>query len=373
LLRGYEQFKLTHGSLTSILESLGQEALELQLERFFTVWAWSWDLSKSPELSDDLGACASCRYALADLPTGLLLHPLYPSILPLLDTFSSQLPAGSDVILLSPPHVVPSTRYRRSDHPPALSRHLLSLIPPQSSQPKADDRPDLSQELLAGEKGTVANAVAREIASRGNISGGFLGVPSSLAMSMDVRKWSWPEALTFGKKPPPEQGGIKPHLSAEETSSTTAEVKDPEHETTAPKAGLSITRSPSIMTEVDRVALEDAMSCNDAHSPLEKANGNLSSTDADAAREGSLEMNHSADTPRPSRVPSPLPTGDEPSSSSTDPGEHDKTDPGPQLDLSCTFVFLAESGDPLETHRRQIIHLRVSVILCSSVVFTLPC
>jgi hypothetical protein len=24
--------------------SLGQQALELQLERFFTVWAWKWDI-----------------------------------------------------------------------------------------------------------------------------------------------------------------------------------------------------------------------------------------------------------------------------------------------------------------------------------------
>jgi len=117
------------------------------------------------------------------------------------------------------------------------------------------------------------------------------------------------------------------------------EVKSPEHEATAPKVGLSMTRSPSIMNEVDRVALEDAISCSSAHSPLEKGNSDLSSTDADAAREGSLEMNRSADTPRPSRVSSPLPTGDEPSSSFTDHGERHKTDPGPQLDLSCTFVL----------------------------------
>lgn len=69
LLRGYEQFKLTHGSFTSILNSFGQEALELQLERFFTVWAWSWDLSKSFELNDDLGAlCVWASRIIANLP-----------------------------------------------------------------------------------------------------------------------------------------------------------------------------------------------------------------------------------------------------------------------------------------------------------------
>lgn len=58
--RGYEEFKvgctyrrvqgvllsylqLLHGTFSSIMSSLGQQALELQLERFFTVWAWKWD------------------------------------------------------------------------------------------------------------------------------------------------------------------------------------------------------------------------------------------------------------------------------------------------------------------------------------------
>lgn len=372
LLRGYERFKLTHGSFTSILDSLGQEALELQLERFFTVWAWSWDFSKNPELSNDLGACVSCCYAsLADLPSGLLLHPLYPSILPLLDTFSSQLPAGLDALFLSPPHVVPSTRYRRSDYPPALSRHLLSLIPPQLPLPQGDDRADLSQALSASEKGATANAVSKEITSGGNISNGFLGMPSTLAMSMDVRKWSWPGALTFGKsaeqkKPATEQGGIKPDRSGAASPSTSTGVEGSEQKTT-PEQGLSMARSPSTMTEVDRGALEDAISSNDIRAPLEKANGGLSSAGADAANEGVSEVDHSADTPRPSRVPSPLPAGDEPFSSSASPDGPDKPDPGRQLDLACTFVFLAGSGDPLETHRRQVIHLRVSLISCASV------
>jgi len=55
LLRGYEQFKITHGSFTTVLSTLGQEALELQLERFFTVWAWSWDIASPSHLNIDLG------------------------------------------------------------------------------------------------------------------------------------------------------------------------------------------------------------------------------------------------------------------------------------------------------------------------------
>lgn len=51
--------QLTHGSFTSILFTLGQEALELQLERFFTVWAWSWNIEDGHELGPDLGAWLS--------------------------------------------------------------------------------------------------------------------------------------------------------------------------------------------------------------------------------------------------------------------------------------------------------------------------
>lgn len=315
LLRGYEQFKLTHGSFTSILNSFGQEALELQLERFFTVWAWSWDLSKSFELNDDLG---------------LSLHPLYPSILPLLDTFSSQLPAGLDALFLSPPHVVPSTGYKQSNYPPALSRHLLSLIPRHLPHHEADGGPEASSPT---EKGATANPAAKEVGSGGNPSSGFLGMPSSLAMSMDVRNWSWPGALTFGKG---------------------AEPKSPVTEREGMKPNPSVAESVSTVVEVDRGALGDAISSADIHCLLEKANDGLSVTDPDAAREGCSEMDHSGDTPRPSRVPSPLPADD----SSTSPPEPEKPDRHRQLDFACTFVFLPESGDPLETRRRQVIHLR---------------
>lgn len=76
IVEGYEQFKvccmcasasyslilnrnlglqLTHGSFTSILSVLGREALELQLERFFTVWAWSLDMENGDVFGRQLG------------------------------------------------------------------------------------------------------------------------------------------------------------------------------------------------------------------------------------------------------------------------------------------------------------------------------
>ena len=49
--------QLTHGSFTYILSTLGQQALELQLERFFTPWAWSWDLEDGHDFGEHLGIC----------------------------------------------------------------------------------------------------------------------------------------------------------------------------------------------------------------------------------------------------------------------------------------------------------------------------
>lgn len=48
-----------HGSFTSIMANLGQQALELQLERFFTVWAWMWDVEDDVDFGEHLGKCCS--------------------------------------------------------------------------------------------------------------------------------------------------------------------------------------------------------------------------------------------------------------------------------------------------------------------------
>ena len=37
------------------MSDLGQEALELQLERFFTVWVWSLNLEEIPDFGEYLG------------------------------------------------------------------------------------------------------------------------------------------------------------------------------------------------------------------------------------------------------------------------------------------------------------------------------
>jgi len=48
-------FKLIHGPFTSILNALGQEGLEVQLERFWTPWAWSWSFEDGQDFGQHLG------------------------------------------------------------------------------------------------------------------------------------------------------------------------------------------------------------------------------------------------------------------------------------------------------------------------------
>ncbi|EIM86915.1 uncharacterized protein STEHIDRAFT_168790 [Stereum hirsutum FP-91666 SS1] len=184
LMKGYEQFKLIHGSFTTILRDQGPEVLEVQLERFFTVWAWRWDIDHDSELGEHLG---------------IPLHPLYPSILPVLDEFTMNLQtedAESDSptpFLLIPPHVIPSSTYSSSHPSHALPLYLRSRFPPprppslndpSSSSKGGDSRVNSPGDKDEGVGGAGTAAVANAFVAIGQ--------------SMDVRRWNW-GALTFGK------------------------------------------------------------------------------------------------------------------------------------------------------------------------------
>ncbi|KAJ7800560.1 hypothetical protein B0H14DRAFT_2898766 [Mycena olivaceomarginata] len=205
IIRGYEKFKLRHGSFASILSSLGQEALELQLERFFTVWAWSWNLEDGPEFGEHLGPP---------------LHPMQGFLLPHIDDFSSRLPDEVVAIAVSPPYVIPSTRYTALSYP-------------------ADD-------------GTKT----------------FLGM--HLDVHLDMPKWNW---LTFGKnssKKAPGLLAVTPAVEAEQGDFAAAAAAGkaaaaqegagarlgvPPLDTDTPGSESTI----NFEVEVDRSALEDAM------------------------------------------------------------------------------------------------------------------
>ncbi|KAH7927349.1 hypothetical protein BV22DRAFT_1007247 [Leucogyrophana mollusca] len=340
LLRGYEHFKLTHGSFTSILSSIGQQALELQLERFFTVWAWTWDLEKGYDLSIDLG---------------LPLHPYYHTILPLIDTFTSEIPEHIAPLILCPPHVSPATRYREFHYPPALARHLLTLVPPPLKDENSTPRQAI--QLYPAGDASVGCGDKPRLNGGAHPSSGFLGMPA-VNLNMDVRKWSWPGALTFGKGP-----------SQRQKSPVEAEIKEKPSgpEETVPK--------------IDEGALEDAISSElpDSHSVATGGDmrGVAEHSPPSTPHEPSVELvventgqdpSQGLDTPKASRAPSPAqPPGHVSpnlSIASTPPAEEPFVDPplpSPTPDFLFTQVFLADNGDLFETQRRRVPYMRVSL------------
>ncbi|KAI0065547.1 hypothetical protein BV25DRAFT_1880490 [Artomyces pyxidatus] len=242
LLRGYEEFKLLHGSFASILRDLGQQALELQLERFFTVWAWRWDI----EQDSDFG-----RYL------GIPLHPLHKSMTPIVDRFNSQLSSDAASFVLVPPHIIPSTSYMESIVPPELPLHLLSRIPPPrpahtTERPPQDlpptaaptDVPKPTVDRFASSMAVTKDAME----ATGNA---FIAIGTS----MDVRKWGWPGYLTFGK------GNRRPGSMSSTDEDQTEKEPPVEEGVTGNDSQHSADRvEGDIRVHVDTESLHDAMS-----------------------------------------------------------------------------------------------------------------
>ncbi|EKM50434.1 uncharacterized protein PHACADRAFT_213358 [Phanerochaete carnosa HHB-10118-sp] len=181
IVHGYEQFKLTHGSFTSILASLGQQALEVQLERFFTVWAWSWDFEEDMDFAGHLG---------------VPLHPLHRSLSPILDVFSQERLETFVTFLLIPPFVVPSTKLIESGYPSVLISHILSRIPPP---PPPTNKSTDSKPYNAEEKPAADLAVPRTLNTK-SLNDTIRTASPFMNMNMDMRslKWMW-NGLTFSK------------------------------------------------------------------------------------------------------------------------------------------------------------------------------
>ncbi|KAH9840215.1 uncharacterized protein C8Q71DRAFT_746380 [Rhodofomes roseus] len=258
IMRGYDDFKLIHGSFTSILTSLGQQALELQLERFFTVWAWRWDIEQHTDFSADLGSS---------------LHPMAPSLVPIVDDFAKVLLDEMSVFVLEPPYVIPPTTLTSRQLPPSLLRHVISRIPPAVvAQPVAPPDPPVEQ---ATRDSAVAPA---SITSRGldpsivaqvtqkSVESAALSsfvTMSSVTRAMDPRqlKWGWPGYLTFGKGTATKAPDVPPSpadpqtsesaSTAESGSSETFEIEVRDGHLDVPEQRKSI--------DVDRESLQEAL------------------------------------------------------------------------------------------------------------------
>ncbi|RDB15779.1 Vacuolar fusion protein CCZ1 [Hypsizygus marmoreus] len=326
IMCAYERFKLTHGSFTSLLSAVGQQALELQLERFFTVWAWSWNLEDGTDFRDQLG---------------VPLHPSFRSVVPLLDRYSSELPSGSTSIFLTPPCIVPSTQYTAANHPSSLARHLLSLIPP--AQPSSASMPVYDRDgTIKGKHLSDPDSASGKDPPKGQDSSAntFLGMPT---VTMNVN-WSWPGYLSFGRGP----------------GKRTA-LEDP-RKIPIPIDPLKTTETRPPEPVVDTSALEDAISGNMSISPSPSTETNSSGVDT---------------TPAPSEEIATSPTSAEAVDVTTSNGSHTNdthaftdadsaslapsihssvpsTPESPPPEFSTTSVYLSEPDTPLITARSKV-------------------
>ncbi|KAL5492528.1 hypothetical protein ACEPAI_3975 [Sanghuangporus weigelae] len=184
LLLGYEAFKIVHGSFTSILNQLSKEALELQLERFFTVWVWSSDFGRHMSFADYLG---------------IRVHPLSTQLMPLIDVFEDKLPPYFLPIVLVSSCIVAS-KPTSSQCSPALVRHLLRILEARTATPRrvstAANVPNGNTPSQDSKASTVPETERNHSKSTSKT---FLGIPGlHRNANMDVRKWNWSNYLTFG-------------------------------------------------------------------------------------------------------------------------------------------------------------------------------
>ncbi len=368
--------QLLHGTFSSVLSGLGQQALELQLERFFTVWAWKWD-SEDDDFATHLGTCDGLHWKAWFLTSaGVPLHPLHAVLTPLLDKFASTLPDELVTFALIPPYVVPP---RTPKYPLALVRYILARIPPpptpvprKKSSGYTDPGPPpvpsgpISTPVTTSDQGSTANG------------GGFampIPMPTMPAMpkvnfSLDMKnvKWDWPTYLTFGKGGGTSKTAspIPPSPSPSTMPVSLAAVVDPPQDPQTPEIGEGL-RPPAVRREtldVDTASLLEAIStesmgsytraASPAPSALSKSSqlgesgtrsaldtgGNVSPIDRGNSPDGAYDV-----TPDIAHLPLSLPTIE--------------VATRPARSFLASTVHLADPSDVHNTQRKRVLHLTV--------------
>jgi hypothetical protein len=165
------------------------------------VWAWSLDVEEDPEFAEGFGMQLTCLSYVTHHVLGPSLHPLFSSLSHLINDFNSNLSAATTAVVLSRLHVIPSARYTQDRYPAALARHLSSTIPPPSATFG-------TMNVLAGSVETIRGKGPEDFQLKTSSSKAAEVGKSTFLGTMDMRKWNWPEYLTFGKgnltKPPSE-------------------------------------------------------------------------------------------------------------------------------------------------------------------------
>lgn len=254
----------------------------------------------------------------ADARLGVPLHPCHRSITDQLDELENSLDKDVVAIAVSRHYAIPSTKFAASQYPAALSRHLMSLIPP-ARPPDQRSPEELDHQDNKQTQGTSVGSAPAELSN--DLESGS-STPFSMPSIAFNMKLNWPGYLTLkglGKKSPQSGNGVLP----------TEEPKEEAHQEAIQAE----------QTDVDTGALEDAISetiaPTDSQEMMHENQGILASISStvqwtDAIGSATGEANQTFE----SAAYSPPPT--------------------PQPRLSTCYVHLPVQGDGINTHRRKI-------------------
>ncbi|KIJ55335.1 hypothetical protein M422DRAFT_63445 [Sphaerobolus stellatus SS14] len=294
LLIGYEDFKLLYDTYTSVLAEDGPQALQARLERFFTPWAWRWDIEEDIDLPMHLG---------------IPLHPPTNSLTQLLKEFSDDLPQYSKPLLISPPYLIPFDDDERY-YPQAFPRYLLSRVQRITKQLPPSRRTSTKNLKTLNGKNTTTPANATKTVAAGTVE--FFTVVGD---AMNPTKWTWP---TFGLGKAGATGSSESRNEVQNGQATDPRNIPPEQDAAAsdvhPEQVDGILEEPAEtgggprQVAVDTIALEEAIS-----------------------------------TDQPPPIPEPLKTAAE---------------EVPNVDFSVLTIYTSEPSNPLSTTRQRVFHLR---------------
>lgn len=312
-------------------------------------------------------AALSRPYSHPFVTTGVPLHPLHRTLIPHLDAFSSQIPDAVASIIITPSYVIPSTRYRRACYPSSLALHLLSLLPPPPQTPThidpAHDLPEQLEDTFKPKRPPdfESRDVKKGSGDSNHGSDTFLGMPTmnlSVPVNMDMRTWSWPGYLTFGKG----QGKKSPKRLPEEQTASKVELPDAEPSSNTEAAHFD-------KNALDDAIASDSLSAASVQVPDTTASSQPVSTSGDATSAvdnlssaglaGDDEPEETSLTVEAAQI-APAQSRTESDSSRQSPVNDDGLDsPVPSPEFLATNVYLGEDLDASMSRRRRVFYMAV--------------
>ena len=206
---------------------------------------------------------------------GVRVHPLSNQLTPMIDKLRTEIPQDVHLVVFVAPFIVVS-KTECLQFPPSLLHHLLSLAAKNS--PSAQNNHDESRTMDSTPHSSATSSPSTDDTKPNkhtSINKGLLGVPAlsiNMNVNMDVRKWSWPGYLTFGIgnniSNTKQQSGVTNGNESQSTDNDMANKHEqPIESDTETKDGvnlnLGVRGSNDAISMIDSQALIDALSSDD--------------------------------------------------------------------------------------------------------------